>query len=100
MCASASDTAKRARPTSRDLTAVSHFLVHLIAAAFRLAVAARLAGFFALPVARRLTPPSANPLSFLSAAFSCRRFAARRLTTLLWPNTLAQAMSVPYREIS
>ncbi len=47
------------------------------------------------PVARRLTPPSARPFNFLSAAFSSLRLALSRLTTLSWPSSLAQAIRVP-----
>ena len=40
-----------------------------------------------VPVAPRLTVPSARTLSFLSAAFSSLRLALSRLTTLSWPSS-------------
>ena len=59
--------------------------------------AARRAGLLdtVRPVARRLTPPSARLFNFLSAAFSCLRLALSKVTTLPWPNSRAQAISVP-----
>jgi len=46
------------------------------------------------PDALRFNPTSAKPLSFLSAAFSSRRLALRRLTTLSWSSSGADAISV------
>ena len=72
--------------------AVSVFLFTL-----ELDAAARRAGLLdtVRPVARRLTPPSARLFNFLSAAFSCLRLALSKVTTLPWPNSRAQAISVP-----
>jgi hypothetical protein len=51
-------------------------------------------------LARRFTPPSASMFSLRSAAFSSFKLALNSETTLSCPSSSAQAINVPYREIS